>query len=250
VVFNLAAGLLYITVTEVPPPVSTTPAFRHHNSPASFPGDIVDLKSFAAKLKQPAPDDTVSQYLLTHLSPETRVFDHDARRYQTPRETVARDDLNHVVQSPLPLRRQAFAGVNSRRKQPICWRKKPQTPDQLRLNRKLLQDAYPVKSRPKSSSCCRRKRNPWITSPCSRAWWWKMARSRSSSADILWLMTASCYGVKLLLFRERGFREEERKSAARNDELSARAGSPPRLSHHSRIPSASSKQCRVSPNAV
>jgi len=38
---------------------------------------------------------------------------------------------------------------------------------------------------------------------------------------ILWLMTASCYGVQLLSFRDRLAQEESRKSGARNDELKA-----------------------------
>jgi signal transduction histidine kinase len=53
---------------------------------------------------------------------------------------------------------------------------------------------------------------------------------------ILWLMTASCYGVQLLLFRERVSEEEERKSAARNDELKAAGRLAAEIAHQLKNP--------------
>ena len=43
-----------------------------YGAPAFSAGDIANLESFAKKLKQPAPEDAVSQYLATQLAPGTR----------------------------------------------------------------------------------------------------------------------------------------------------------------------------------
>ena len=53
---------------------------------------------------------------------------------------------------------------------------------------------------------------------------------------ILWLITACCYGVQLLLVRERVSQEEERKSVARNDELKAAGRLAAEIAHQMKNP--------------
>jgi len=53
-------------------------------------------------------------------------------------------------------------------------------------------------------------------------------------------MTASCYGVQLLSFRDRLAQEESRKSGARNDELKAAGRLAAEIAHQLKNPLASS----------
>src|SRR5262249_34939443 len=53
---------------------------------------------------------------------------------------------------------------------------------------------------------------------------------------ILLLLTASCYGVQLLSFRQRISEEEQRKSTARNDELKAAGRLAAEIAHQLKNP--------------
>ncbi len=241
--FYLAAGLLYIAVTESAVTIYTTPAFRHHNTPARFAtGDILDLKTLATKLKQPAPDDAVSQYIVTHLSPETRALlaGNGVGTNAVLKQSLV-DDLNRLVQNPFLYDAKRFAGVKlsvetTNLLAQFLTQKLADT-DQLRMNRRLLQDAFPHEISSKKQFMLLEEKKSQDNQPMFES----MVVENGTEPFILrliilWLMTASCYGVQLLLFRERVSEEEERKSAARNDELKAAGRLAAEIAHQLKNP--------------
>jgi hopanoid biosynthesis associated RND transporter like protein HpnN len=112
--------------------------------PTIAAGDIKDLASLAAKLRQPA--DPVSRYLRTRLSPATR---QALARYQGPASDPApllatlTNDLNQVLSGPLIFETNRFSGVTLRSKTRRLLAQPPAGDKRAQLNRRLLEDAYP-----------------------------------------------------------------------------------------------------------
>jgi hypothetical protein len=108
-------------------------------------GDITNLVSFAAKLKQPSPSDGVSQYLSTALSPATRkLLSNYAGGRDSPLQQALVDDLNQVIQAGPVYDAQRFAGAKLSPQTLSLLAQNPQGEDLIRLNRMLLLDAYPL----------------------------------------------------------------------------------------------------------
>jgi signal transduction histidine kinase len=236
--FYLGAGWLFIAISELPSTIYPTDPLPHHHSPARFgSSDIIDLKSLAGRLAQPADGDAVSKFIAEKLSPETRrLLANPADRTNIVLLQALVSDLNEIVRSGPIYDARRFAGVKLSSEASILLNQKPSGMDQMRLNRKLLQDAYPKEISDKKH---------WMVSEEA-----KLAQQPLPEAlvvenstepfvlrlIILWLLTASCYGVQLLLFRERISLEEERKSAARNDELKAAGRLAAEIAHQLKNP--------------
>jgi hypothetical protein len=112
-------------------------------------GEIVELPSFAAKMKQPS--EGVSQYLSERLSKATR---QSLSAYQgtesnpEPLQTALIQDLNQVIQGVSIYEAQRFAAVNLSAETDTLRAQNVQGEalihlKQLLLNRLLLEDAYP-----------------------------------------------------------------------------------------------------------
>jgi signal transduction histidine kinase len=235
--FYLGAGLLYITISESPGTIYDTPALIHHVGPARFSSnDILDLKSFALALKEPAANDEVSRYLDSKFLPETMSLLHAYNGGTNAELQLALvEDLNRIVRGGPIYTPERFAQVRLSAEATRLLGEKSSEVELFRLNRKLLQDAYPRALSDK------------------RQWMISQQKIVHDSMDdtmgtenetepfllrliILWLLTASCYGVQLLLFRERMSDEEERKAAARNDELKAAGRLAAEIAHQMKNP--------------
>jgi membrane protease YdiL (CAAX protease family) len=107
--------------------------------------DLADLQSLARNLKQPA--DAVSAFLKTQLSAETLTALAEYREPDFDRaslQTALVGDLNRIIdgESLYDLRR--FAGVALRPETKQLVTEKPRGAALVRLNRLLLEDAYPL----------------------------------------------------------------------------------------------------------
>ena len=106
--------------------------------------DIKELSALAARLKQPAPTDDISQYLASHLSSATSNLLHqtgDGSGAQLAQGLV--QDLNRIMQNGALYERQRFASVNLSLDTQDLLKQEPKGADLVRLNRMLLHDAYP-----------------------------------------------------------------------------------------------------------
>ena len=108
-------------------------------------GDIINLPLLAAKLKEPT--DPVSIYLHAQFSNATRevlaryrASDSDPKLLQT----ALVEDINRVVCAQSIYDLQRFAGVVLRTETERALSQNPQGDSLLRLNRLLLEDAYPL----------------------------------------------------------------------------------------------------------
>ena len=136
----LQGGLAY---THSPEAISAVHALI---GPSTFLlGDLVDLPSFASKLKQPGrPVDT---WLTNQLSDETKL---DLMAYQggdSNRLALQSDlvlDLNRLLNGTSNYNAQRFAGVGLRPETQDLISQNPQGNGLRRLNRLLLEDAYPL----------------------------------------------------------------------------------------------------------
>ncbi len=107
--------------------------------------DIINLPSLARKLKQPA--DAVSQYLKSQLSAATLEI---LTSYQgtnsgsIPLQAALVEELNRIIRGHLIYDNQRFAGVVLHRKTRQLLAQNSERNSPLRLNRLLLEDAYPL----------------------------------------------------------------------------------------------------------
>ncbi len=116
----------------------------NYGAPTFSAEDITNLDSFAEKLKQPAPGDALSAYLATQLSPETRSLLINYTGGASAELEAALDaDLNRIIRSGLLYEAQRFTNVTLLAKTRRLVESKPTGLDLVRLNRKLLLEAYP-----------------------------------------------------------------------------------------------------------
>jgi cellobiose-specific phosphotransferase system component IIC len=114
-------------------------------SPALSVSDLKNLPDFAAKLNQ--PKDAVSRYISGRLSAATK---QTLTEYQNPGSTPAslepdlQRDLNAIVEGSSIYEDPRFSGVALRGVTKNLSERKPQANDLARLNRLLLEDAYPL----------------------------------------------------------------------------------------------------------
>ncbi len=106
--------------------------------------DVGDSEAFVAKLKQPTPDDALSDYLNKQLSPATQklLMDHDnGVDLQLLQALIA--DLNRIIRSGPLYDPSRFAHIKLSPETMKLLGEDPQGPDLVRLNRMLLLDVYP-----------------------------------------------------------------------------------------------------------
>ena len=116
-----------------------------YGAPAFSAGDIEDLQSFANKLKQPAPEDAVSQYLAKQLAQGTQNLLTNYLRGPAPElQQALAADLNRIVRSGLLYEAQRFTNVTLKAKARRLLERKPEGVDVVRLNRMLLLEVYPL----------------------------------------------------------------------------------------------------------
>ena len=230
----IGAGLLTISVNEsdirspIPPP-------RHASSSIFLPGDITNMVSFAAKLNHPTNDDQVSQYLNTQFSAETRnlLSNYNGGSDLQLKHALA-EELNRVIQGGPIYDAQRFASVKLSTQTSKLLVQTPTGSDAARLNRILLLDAYPLEiSKNRMTKEARFMSSPNVPEPVGDEGGTEAFILRLS---ILLLMTASCYGVQVLSFRQRLAEEEVQKSAARNDELKAAGRLAAEIAHQLKNP--------------
>ena len=108
-------------------------------------GDFKDLPAFAAKVNQPS--NAVSAYLHAQLSAATREALTSFPRATTnpiPLLSALTNDLNRVVTGPSIFQAQRFRGVTLRPETQRLLTQNLDATNQARLNRGLLEDAYPA----------------------------------------------------------------------------------------------------------
>jgi H+/Cl- antiporter ClcA/CBS domain-containing protein len=115
-----------------------------YGAPAFSAGDIADLRSFANKLKQPAPEDAVSQYLASQLAQGTRdlLTNYTGGAAAQLQQALA-GELNRIVQSGLLYEAQRFTNVTLSARSRRLLERKPEGVQVVRLNRRLLLEVYP-----------------------------------------------------------------------------------------------------------
>jgi signal transduction histidine kinase len=247
----LAAGILNISLSEPESgPLAPRPATLKLSK-----GDIVNPRLLALKLEQPSKDDGVSRYLTGQLSPLTHYLlsyllsnyavGHNGGANLPVQPAYADDfcqqalaaDLNQILTNAPIYNPRRFSGITlSKGTSNLLAQGHWETiggTNMMRLNRALLSDAYP-----KEISKIRRQEHNFMGStsyeeppPTDTG-----TESFILRLIILLLMTAACYGVQLLSFRQRMSDEEVRKSAARNDELRAAGRLAAEIAHQLKNP--------------
>jgi len=106
--------------------------------------DIIDLQSFATRLSSPSADDAVSQYLSGELTPSTvdLLFAYAGGPDLELQQALV-DDLNRIIQGGSIYDAQVFSGVHLSPSTQNLLMQSPQGAAVVRLNRLLLEDAYP-----------------------------------------------------------------------------------------------------------
>lgn len=129
-----------------PPAQGETGFLKREESPSAFStADLVDLTSFAAKLKQ-SPD-AVTTLLKDRLSDATRqalAAYQGAASDPSPLRTALAKDLNTLVEGLSIYDAQRFSHVVLRPETRHFLTRKAEEPDAARLNRLLIEDAYPA----------------------------------------------------------------------------------------------------------
>ncbi len=232
-VFYLGAGLVNISVGENDFARLEPPPRRPALAPLSA-SDITDIDTFAARLSQPSTNDGISHFLADRLSPETKeLLSNYTHGTNAPLQRALAADLNHIVQLGPIYDPERFANVKLSAATSNLLNQKLQGSNEIRINRILLLAAYPEElsesRRIKESFMSRSAvEDPPLAEGGSEPFVLRLI--------ILWLMTASCYGVQLLSFRDRLAQEESRKSGARNDELKAAGRLAAEIAHQLKNP--------------
>ncbi len=223
--FFLAAGVLNISLGEE---LNSGPLPPRQNWKIAK-DDISDLKSFASRLQQ---TNALSRYLGGQLSPLTwRELTNSAGMTNSRLQQYVADDLNQIIQHEPIYTPDRFVGTTlSLTTSNLLAQSRLRTNDFVRLNRLLLSDAYP-------HELLRPRPPPFMgDAPAVPDEPPPTVKEIILKLIILLLLTASCYGVQLLSFRQRVSDEEARKSAARNDELRAAGRLAAEIAHQLKNP--------------
>lgn len=115
-----------------------------YGSPLLTANDIVWPESLALKLRRPAENDLLSRHIAAQLSPETKdlLSNSNATSQADLKKTVA-DDLNRIMANGPLFETQRFSGITLSPDSVTLLAQKPEGGDLVRLNRKLILDAYP-----------------------------------------------------------------------------------------------------------
>ena len=224
--FYLGAGLLNASVsdTDLQLPSPYVKLGSQATGAQGFSAD--DFKGSAATLvaKLNRHEDPVSEFLWGRFSEDTRQLLREYTGAEGQGKTVAAAlarELNNILHGGSIYQESRFAGVKLSPESRSLLGQGPQGDGAARLNRSLLEDAYPAeirKTRRVRSETLGFMKHADDSAPVD---------SDTGSEPfmlrliILWLLTASCYGVQLLSFRDRQAQEDAREAAARNAELKA-----------------------------
>ncbi len=108
-------------------------------------GDIARLESLAARLKEPSPADGVSQYLKSQLAATTLELLLRYTNGASPQlQSALANDLARIIHAGPLYEARRFAGVKLSEETQELVGKDPQARLLFRLNRLLLEDAYPL----------------------------------------------------------------------------------------------------------
>jgi H+/Cl- antiporter ClcA/CBS domain-containing protein len=115
-----------------------------YGSPQFKQNDIVNLPALAEKLKDPKESDRLSKFLSSQLSPATQTLlsNYEGQADVQLSKALA-EDLNRIIQSAPLYQTQLFANVKVSANTAAMLKRDPQGLDLVRVNRKLLQEAYP-----------------------------------------------------------------------------------------------------------
>jgi undecaprenyl pyrophosphate phosphatase UppP len=114
---------------------------EQEGSPKFKTRDFTDLPALSAKLQRPEQTDWVSLYLAAKLSPETRTLLANNNGAELPKALVK--DLNQIILSGPIYDAKRFAGVTLSPETQKQIGENPDGKDLVRLNRRLLNEAYP-----------------------------------------------------------------------------------------------------------
>ncbi len=236
----VGAGFVEVSITDsttlfLPADRNMTDRFKH------FVGhDIINLNDFASKLKQPAAADHLSRYIATQLSTGARegLSNYHGGTNAFLQQALA-DSLNHIIQSGPLYESNRFLGVALSSNSVQQTELKPEGLPLIHLNRALLLEAY-TNDLSRSSFLNELLKRDALSEQSFNADDLRAAETGTEPPVlrliILLMITASCYGVQLLSFRQHISDEEERKSSARNDELKAAGRLAAEIAHQLKNP--------------
>jgi H+/Cl- antiporter ClcA/predicted transcriptional regulator len=115
-----------------------------YGSPLLLSNDIIAPDSLALKLQQPSGSDLLSRHIAAQLSVGTKsiLSNYDGTVSNDFQKALA-EDLNRILASGALFTTQRFAGVTLSAETVSLLAQKPEGGDLVRLNRKLLLDAFP-----------------------------------------------------------------------------------------------------------
>jgi len=115
-----------------------------YGSPLLSPNDIVGPESLALKLQRLTESDLLSRYIAAQLSITTKslLSNYDGTVSNDFQKAIA-EDLNRIMANGELFTTQRFSGVTLSAETVSLLVQKPEGGDLVRLNRKLLLDAYP-----------------------------------------------------------------------------------------------------------
>jgi hypothetical protein len=124
-------------------------------------GDFIDLPSFVAKLRtqDPRTQDSISKYLWNQFSASTQGVLTSATSTPEEQKLALVQALDNILKGVLIYETVRFAGVALSPETLALRSQNPQGTDLIRLNRLLLEDAYPLEI----------AKSPGLTSSCSIA---------------------------------------------------------------------------------
>jgi tetratricopeptide (TPR) repeat protein len=105
--------------------------------------DFIDLPGFTARLAAGAAANPLSKFLSDHLTAETRqLLGAGSNKEAALRKALARD-LNQVLEAGLLYDEARFSGIKLSERTQRFIKQNPQSHTRIRLNRILLEEAYP-----------------------------------------------------------------------------------------------------------
>jgi CBS domain-containing protein len=115
-----------------------------YGSPLLSANDIIWPESLVFKLKHPADSDMLSRHIAAQLSPATKsiLSNYNATAATEFQKAVA-DDLNRILANGELFETQRFSAITLSPETINMLAQKPERGDLVRLNRKLLLEAYP-----------------------------------------------------------------------------------------------------------
>ena len=120
-----------------------------YTSPAFTAGDLLQLEPLATRLKHPADNDRVSQYVAGELSARSKVLLQEYHGGSDPKlQKALLEDLNRLLLSGPIYDPERFAGIPLSTASADWLRQPPQGPEVVWFNRSLFADAYPAELAP------------------------------------------------------------------------------------------------------